>query len=69
MNLEPFLKWTERTLLVAGAALGVWCAATLIEARFVQKMPVPHQYVQVPRVLPVEAGNAARPTGTSEPSM
>jgi sortase A len=67
-NLEPFLKWTERTLLVAGVALGAWCAATLIEARFGQKMPVPpvpHQYVQVPSDLPGDAGDAARPTGTS----
>ena len=67
-NLESLLKWTERTLLVAGVALGAWCAATLIEARFVQKMPVPpvpHQYVQVPSDLPGDGGNAARPTGTS----
>ena len=61
MNLEPFLKWTERTLLVVGAALGAWCASTLIEARFVQKMPVPHQYVHVPSDLPGDAGNGARP--------
>ena len=50
----------ERILLVAGVALGIWCAATLIEARYVKTLAVPHQYVEAPGGLPGDAGNASR---------
>lgn len=51
------LKWIERTLLTAGVVLGAWCAATMLEARFVKSIPVPHQYVDVSKSLPGDSGN------------
>jgi sortase A len=35
------LQWIERALLAAGLGLGVWCAAVMVEARIVARMPVP----------------------------
>ena len=52
------LKWIERALLTAGVVLGVWCAATMLEARFVRALPVPHQYVDVGKALPGDSGTA-----------
>ena len=54
------LKWLERALLTSGVVLGIWCAAVMIEARFVRSLPVPHQYVDVGKSLPGDAGSAAR---------
>jgi sortase A len=68
------LKWIERALLALGIALGAWCVATLIEARFVNTLRVPHQYVNVPNGLPGDAGSAPRSgsatgtTGTAAPA-
>ncbi|HMD33601.1 MAG TPA: class D sortase [Vicinamibacterales bacterium] len=52
------LKWIERALLTAGAVLGAWCAAAMLEARFVKSLPIPHQYVDVAKSLPGDAGSA-----------
>jgi sortase A len=56
------LRWAERGLLTVGVALGAWCAAVLVEARFHRSVPVAGQLVvtqtAVP-VLPGEGGNAA----------
>jgi sortase A len=41
MSAANLLHWLERTLLGAGMALGIWCGAVLLEARFVARMPVP----------------------------
>jgi sortase A len=35
------LRWLERGLLAIGLGLGAWCAAVLLEARHVARMPVP----------------------------
>jgi len=58
------LKWIERGLLTAGVILGVWCAAQMIEARFVRTLPIPHQYVDVAKPLPGDAGAVARPAAS-----
>jgi sortase A len=62
MNRHDALRWIERGLLTVGVALGAWCAAVLVEARFHQAVPVSGQLtvtqVAVP-VLPGDAGSAA----------
>jgi sortase A len=35
------LAWVERALLVVGAAFGLWCVITILEARYVNSLPVP----------------------------
>jgi sortase A len=55
------LVWIERGLAALGVVLAVWCAAVLIEARYVARLPVPAPPpVAAPsRTLP---GDAATPT-------
>jgi sortase A len=63
MNRHDALRWIERGLLTIGVALGAWCAAVLVEARFHQAVPISRQLtvtqVAVP-VLPGDEGSAAR---------
>lgn len=33
--------WVERTLIGVGAAFGLWCAITIMEARYYSLMPIP----------------------------
>ena len=41
MTRQSLLLWLERGLLAAGVALGAWCAAVLVEARFHNAVPIP----------------------------
>jgi sortase A len=50
------LRWLERLLLAAGAGLGVWCLAILVEARFTSTLP--------PAPVKVTMERAAVPTGS-----
>lgn len=55
MRKAPILlRWLEGGLLTAGAALAVWCALVLVEARYFQALPplAPHQ---VHTALPSES--------------
>src|SRR5262249_61661739 len=58
----------ERALLTAGVVLGIWCAAILIEARFVKSLPVPHQYVDVARSLPGDPDSPNPTAGAAPPA-
>jgi sortase A len=40
MTKQDVLRWLERGLLAIGAALALWCAAVLVEARFHNSMPL-----------------------------
>jgi sortase A len=40
MTRQNVLRWLERGLLGAGAALAVWCAVVLVEARFHNSLPL-----------------------------
>jgi LPXTG-site transpeptidase (sortase) family protein len=41
MTTRTILRWLERALLAFGAAIGVWSAAIMLDARFVANMPPP----------------------------
>ncbi len=41
MTRASTLRWIERVLLAFGGALGVWCVAVLLEARFTNTLPPP----------------------------
>ena len=58
------LRWLERTLVGAGAALAVWSALTLAQARFYSTLPPPPAHSSVLR-LPGEepSPSASRSTG------
>lgn len=56
MTMKFLLRWLERGLLATGAALGVWCAVVLVEARYTQSLPIP-KLVVTQTVLPGEANN------------
>ncbi len=43
MSRGPLLLWIERGLLAVGVALGAWCAATLVEARFFNQLSLKPQ--------------------------
>ncbi|HYM24737.1 MAG TPA: class D sortase [Vicinamibacterales bacterium] len=62
------LLWTERVLLTAGVVLGVYVAAQMIEARFVRSLPIPHQYVDVSKALPGDAGSPSRASASPAPA-
>jgi LPXTG-site transpeptidase (sortase) family protein len=55
MSRGPLLLWIERGLLAIGIALGAWCAATLVEARFFNQLslkPQNDQPITVTQTLP-----------------
>ena len=56
MTRDDLLKWSERGLLAVGVALGAWCAAVLVEARFHQAMPVSEQLTVTQTAVPVLPG-------------
>lgn len=56
MTRITLLRWLERALLVAGIALGVWCAKVWLIERYTQSLPIPEQTVTI-RSLPGEDGS------------
>jgi LPXTG-site transpeptidase (sortase) family protein len=57
MTRDRVLRLVERTLLAVGVALGAWCAAVLVEARFHQSMPVTSPLVVTQTAVPVLPGD------------
>jgi sortase A len=62
MTRKNVLLWIERGLLAAGVALGAWCAAVLLEARFHSQLVVTQTAVPV---LPGDAGDKRASTSAS----
>jgi LPXTG-site transpeptidase (sortase) family protein len=70
MSRDQVLRWFERGLLTTGVALGAWCAAVLVEARFHNAVPISNQRSAISNqlvvtqtavpVLPGDAGDAKR---------
>jgi sortase A len=56
----------ERALLALGIIIGLWCAAVLIEARFMKS--VPPEPVTVTMTLPGDAKGTAKPAPRSAPA-
>jgi len=50
----PVLVWAERALIAVGAAFGLWCAVTIMEARYYSSLPVPSSPASAGRMLPGE---------------
>jgi len=55
---KSLLQWLERGLLAVGAALAIWCAVVLVEARRTQNLPIP-KLVVTQTVLPGDANTPA----------
>jgi sortase A len=72
MTRDELLKWIERALLTLGVALGAWCAAVLVEARFHQSVPVSGQLTVTQTVVPALPGDggkaAPHPAAPSAPA-
>lgn len=64
--MRTTLLWLERGLLAVGAALVVWCAVILVEARFTKDLPV-DQPLRVTQTLPDGEGSP-RPTPAPKPA-
>ena len=62
MTRKNVLLWVERGLLATGVALGAWCAAVLLEARFHSQLVVTQTAVPV---LPGDAGDKRASTPAS----
>src|SRR6267142_5907416 len=58
MRTRSVLRWFERGLLIFGVALGAWCAAMLVEARFHDSVPVTGQLTVTQTVVPVLPGDS-----------
>src|SRR5882672_11625693 len=58
MRTRSVLRWLERGLLIFGVALGAWCAAMLVEARFHDSVPVTGQLTVTQTVVPVLPGDS-----------
>jgi sortase A len=58
MTRDNILRWLERGLLTVGIALGAWCAAVLVEARFHNAVPVSGQLTVTQTAVPVLPGDA-----------
>jgi len=56
MTRNAVLTWIERGLLATGVALGLYCAAILVEARFHQSVPVAGHLVVTQTAVPVLPG-------------
>jgi sortase A len=71
MTRDTVLRWVERGLLTVGVALGAWCAAVLVEARFHQSVPISRPPIvtqtAVP-VLPGDGGSVPRAPAPSAPA-
>jgi sortase A len=73
MTRRDILVWTERALLAIGVALGAWCAAILVEARFHNAAAASQGgtlvVTQTPIAsLPGDAGNAHRAEAAPAPA-
>jgi sortase A len=57
------LLWIERTLIAVGAALAIWCAVAIGEARYYRALPIPRPAAAAGRTtLPGESpGDRAHP--------
>src|SRR5712691_743757 len=58
MTTRSVLRWLERGLLIFGVALGAWCAAMLVEARFHDSVPLTGQLTVTQTVVPVLPGDS-----------
>jgi sortase A len=65
MTRQQTLLWIERALLAAGLALGAWCAAVLLEARFHNQLVVTQTAVPV---LPGDGGDKPGTPSVPAPS-
>jgi sortase A len=66
MTRSAILRWTERGLITVGAALGLWCAVILVEARFHQTAPIPQPPLVVTQtVLPGDKNDTKASTPPS----
>ena len=66
------MLWLERTLIAIGAALAIWCALVLVEARRTSSMPVPPPTTSRPATnLPGESplGNASADLHPPRPAI
>jgi LPXTG-site transpeptidase (sortase) family protein len=68
MTTNSLLKFVERGLLGVGAALAVWCAVILVEARFTKELPIPEAPLVITQSLPGDTGTGAVGTGGSTSS-
>ena len=68
MMKRPLLTFLERGLLGVGAALAVWCAVILSEARFTNELPIPEPALVITQTLPGDTGAGAVGTGGSPSS-
>jgi sortase A len=72
MTRQEVLRWIERGLVAVGVALGAWCAAVLVEARFHNAVAEREagQLVVTQTAIPVLPGDAgdARATMRSTPA-
>jgi sortase A len=67
MTRSTVLLWLERTLLVIGVALSVWCAAIFVEARRTKALPI--EPLRVTMTLPGDANTpSARSPNRSAPT-
>jgi sortase A len=63
MNRTSTLRWIERALITSGAGLALWCAVTLVEARFHQTATIPPPPLTVTQTtLPGDGGRPAVPS-------
>jgi LPXTG-site transpeptidase (sortase) family protein len=60
----PILAWVEGALFSVGAAFGLWCLVTIMEARYFNSLPVPSSVNSTARTLPGEGPdrNPRRPS-------
>ncbi len=56
MTRDDILRWIERGLLATGIALGAWCAAVLVEARFHNAAAAREQLIVTQTAVPVLPG-------------
>ena len=57
MTWRTLLTFLERGLLGGGAALAVWCAIVLVEARFTKDLPIPEAPLVITQTLPGDTGS------------
>lgn len=65
MTKHSVLRFVERGLLGVGAALAVWCAVILVQARFTKELPVPEPPLVISQTLPGDAGAVGTAGSTS----
>ena len=63
MTRDTLLRGLERGLLTVGLALGVWCAAVLVEARFHNAVTIGGPLTVTQTAVPALPGDADHATG------